>query len=80
MRELGFFQFFRERSLENLQILGLILLNKKRLQKDSDGVYSIYLSFFFLLDGMFITIVYSSRRGRFVNSTFPNMKIFAQKY
>ena len=44
--------------------------------------FSIYLliSCLVLLDGMFTTTVYSSKRGPFVNSAFPkkNMKIFAQ--
>ena len=42
--------------------------------------FSIYLliSCLVLLDGMFTTTVYSSTRGPFVNSAFPNMKIFAQ--
>ena len=32
-----------------------------------------------MLDGLFTTPVYSRRRGRFVNSAFPNQKHLAQK-
>ena len=32
-----------------------------------------------MLDGLFTTPVYSRRRGRFVNSAFPNKKNLAQK-
>ena len=33
----------------------------------------------FVTDGLFTTLVYSPRRGRFVNSAFPNKKNLAQK-
>ena len=33
----------------------------------------------FVLDGLFTTPVYSRRRGRFVDSAFPNKKNLAQK-
>ena len=33
----------------------------------------------FMVDGLFATAVYSRRRGRFVNSAFPNKKNLAQK-
>ena len=33
----------------------------------------------FVLDGLFTTPVYSRRRDRFMNSSFPNKKHLAQK-
>ena len=61
------------------KILGLTLLQAR---KDFEGFKTAFfhlLSLSFVVDGLFTTPVYSSRRGRFVNSAFPNKKTLAQK-
>ena len=74
------FQYFGERSFEILQNARVDIFYTREDFEGFKTAYSIYLSYFFLLDGMFTTTVFSSRRSRFVNSAFPNMKLFAQKY
>ena len=61
------------------KILGFIFFfqGKKRLRRIQNGFFPL-LWLNFLLDGMFTTAVYSHRRGRFVNSPFPNKKNFAK--
>ena len=48
--------------------------------KDSKRRFFVYFNWFlFLLDVMITTPVYLRRSGRFVNSAFPNKKLFTQK-
>ena len=80
MCELGFCAIFLEKDLLKVdKILGLTFFLAR---KDLDGFktaffHSLMLSF--VVDGLFTTPVYSPRRGRLVNSAFPNMKNLAQK-
>ena len=78
----AFFPIFLEKDLSKFhEILRLIFFKTRR---DFEGfktafLHLLKLMFFFLLDGMFTTTVYSRRRGRFVNSTSLNTKMLAQK-
>ena len=80
MYELGVFPFFLENDLLKVdRILGLTFF---KARKDFEGFktaffHLLYLSF--VLDRLFTTPVCSRRRGRFVNSAFPNKKNLAQK-
>ena len=66
-----FFPFFRERSFKSRQNPRVDFLSgKKRLRRIQNGVLS------FVVDGLFTTPVYSRRRSRFLNSAFPNKKIW----
>ena len=72
MCELGVFPNFLENDLLKVdRILGLTFLRgKKRLQGFKKAFFHLlWLSF--VLDILFTTPVYSRRRGRFVNSSFP---------
>ena len=79
MCELGVLTSFLENDVLKVdKILGLTFLR----QLDFEGFktaffHLLWLSFVF--DGLFTTPVYSRRRDRFVNSTFPNNKNLAQK-
>ena len=69
-----FSHFLREISFESRQNSRVDFFSgKKRLRK----IHLLLLSF--VVDGLFTTPVYSPRRGRFVNSAFPNKKHLAQK-
>ena len=51
-------------------------------RKDFEGFKTAFFHLLwlsFVVDGLFTTPVYSPRRGRFVNSAFPNKKNLAQK-
>ena len=80
MCELGFFPIFLEKDLLNFdKILGLTFFQAR---KDFEGFKTAFfhlLLLSFVLDGLSTTPVYSPRRGRFVNSAFPNKKNLAQK-
>ena len=68
-----FSYFFRERPFKSRQIPRVDLFKARR---DFEGFKTAFSSIYlkFLLDGMLTTPVYSNRRGRFVNSAFPNKK------
>ena len=80
MCELGFFPIFLEKDLLKVdKILGLTFFQAR---KDFEGFKTAFfhlLLLSFVVDGLFTTPVYSRRRGRFVNSAFPNKKNLAQK-
>ena len=80
MCELGVFPIFLENDLLKVdKILGLTFF---KARKDLEGFKTAFfhlLQLSFVLDGLFTTPVYSRRRGRFVNSAFPNKKNLAQK-
>ena len=80
MCELGFFPIFLEKDLLKVdKILGLTFFQAR---KDFEGFKTAFfhlLLLSFVVDGLFTTPVYSPRRGRFVNSAFPNKKNLAQK-
>ena len=68
--------FFRERCFESRQNPRVDFF---KARKDLEGFkaaffHLLYLSF--VLDGLFPTPVYSRRRNRFMNSAFPNKKIW----
>ena len=76
-----FFPIFLEKALLKVdKILGLTFFQAR---KDLEGFKTAFfhlLLLSFVVDGlMFTTPVYSPRRGRFVNSAFPNKKNLAQK-
>ena len=72
MCELGVFPNFLENNLLKVdRILGLTFY---RARKDFQGFKTAFFhlpSLSFVLDVLFTTPVYSRRRGRFVNSSFP---------
>ena len=80
MCELGVFPIFLENDLLKVdKILGLTFFQAR---KDFEGFKTAFfhlLLLSFVVDGLFTTPVYSPRRGRFVNSAFPNKKNLAQK-
>ena len=80
MCELGFFPIFLEKDLLKVdKILGLTFFQAR---KDFEGFKTAFfhlLLLSFVVDGLFTTPVYSPRRGRFVNSAFPNKKNLAPK-
>ena len=75
-----FLPFCLEKDLLKVdKILGLTLFQAR---KDFEGFKTAFfhlLLLSFVVDGLFTTPVYSPRRGRFVNSAFPNKKTLAQK-
>ena len=81
MCELGIFAIFLENDLSKFhKILGLIFFKTRGDFEGFKRRFSIYVSSFFCsTECLQILSVYSSRRGSFVNSAFPNLKIFAQK-
>ena len=84
MCELGFFPIFLEKDFLKVdKILGLTFFQAR---KDFEGFRTAFfhlLLLSFVVDGLFTTPVYSPRRqlrrGRFVDSAFPNKKNLAQK-
>ena len=80
MCELGVFPIFLENDLLKVdKILGLTFFQAR---KDLEGFNTAFFNLLwlsFVLDGLFITPVYSRRRSRFVNSAFSNRKILVQK-
>ena len=80
MCELGVFPIFLENDLLKFdKILGLTFFKARRDFKGFKTAIFHLLLLSFVLDGLFTTPVYSRRRGRFVNSAFPNKKNLAQK-
>ena len=74
-----FSHFLRERSFKSRQNPGVDFSSgKKRLRRIQRAFFHLLL-LSFVVDGLFTTPVYSPRKGRFVNSTFPNKKNLAQK-
>ena len=75
-----FFPIFLEKDLLKVdKILGLTFF---RARRDFEGFKTAFfhlLLLSFVVDGLFTTPVYSPRRGRFVNSAFPNKKNLAQQ-
>ena len=71
--------FFEKDLLKVDKILGLTFFQAR---KDLEGFKTTFfhlLLLSFVVDGLFTTTVYSPRRGRFVNSAFPNKKNLAPK-
>ena len=79
MCELVFFPIFLEKDLLKVnKILGLTFFQAR---KDFEGFKTAFfhlLLLSFVVDELFTTSFYSPRRGRLVNSAFPNMKNLAQ--
>ena len=79
MCELGVFSFFLENDLLRLdKILGLTFFKARKDFEYFKTAFFHLLQLSSLLDGLFTTPVYW-RRGRFVNSAFPNKKNLAPK-
>ena len=80
MCELGVFPIFLENDLLKVdKILGLTFFQAR---KDFEGFKTAFFHLLllnFVVDGLFTTPVYSPRRGRFVNSAFPDKKNLTQK-
>ena len=68
-------------SLENdpLKVYKVLGLTFFQARKDFKTAFFHLLQLSFVVDGLFTTPVYLRKRGRFVNSAFPNMKNLAQK-
>ena len=80
MFELGIFPKFLENDLLKIdKILGLTFFKARKDFKGFKTAFFYLLKLSFVIDGLFTTPVYSRRRGRFVNSAFPNKKHLAQK-
>ena len=80
MCEPGFIPIFLVKDL--LKVDKILVLTFFQARKDFEGFKTTFfhlLLLSFVVDGLFTTPVYSPRRGRFVNSAFPNKKILAQK-
>ena len=74
-----FSHFLRERSFKSRQSPRVDFFSgKKRLRRFKTAFFHLLL-LSFVVDGLFTTPVYSPRRGRFVNSAFPNKKNLAQQ-
>ena len=74
-----FSHFLRERSFKSRQNPRVDFFQAR---KDFEGFKTAFfhlLLLSFVVDGLFTTPVYSPRRGRFVNSAFPNKKNLAQR-
>ena len=79
MCELGVFPFFLENDLLKLdKILGLTFFKARKDFEYFKTAFFRLLQLSSLLDGLFTTPVYW-RRGRFMNSAFPNKKNLAPK-
>ena len=80
MCELVFFShFLKERSFKSRQNPRVDFFQAR---KDFEGFKTAFFHLLLLSfedHGLFITPVYSPRRGRFVNSAFPNQKNLVQK-
>ena len=65
-----------------LKVDKILWLTFFQARKDFEGFKTALfhlLLLSFVVDGLLTTLVYSPRRGRFVNSAFPNKKNLAQK-
>ena len=74
-----FSHFLSERSFKSRQNPRVDFF---KVRKDFEGFKTAFfhlLLLSFVVDGLFTTPVFSPRRGRFVNSAFPNKKNLAQK-
>ena len=75
-----FSHFLREKSFKSRQNPGVDFFFQVR--KDFEEFKTAFfhlLLLSFVVDGLFTTPVCSPRRGRFVNSAFPNKKNLAQR-
>ena len=75
-----FFPIFLEKDL--LKVDKILRLTFFQARKDFEGFKTAFfhlLLLSFVVDELFTIPVYSPRRGRLVNSAFPDMKILAQK-
>ena len=80
MCELGFFHIFLAKDLLKVdKILGLTFFQARKVFEEFKTAFFHLLLLGFVVDVLFTTPVYSPRRGRFVNSAFPNEKNLAQK-
>ena len=80
MCELGFFShYLRERSFKKRQNPRVDFSRARKVFEGFKTAFFHLLLLGFVVDGLFTTPVYSPRRGRFVNSAFPNKKNWAQK-
>ena len=82
MCELVFFSpiFLEKYLLKVDKILGTdFFFRQGKTSKDSKRRFFHLLLLSFVVDGLFTTPVYSPRRGRFVNSAFPDKKNLAQQ-
>ena len=80
MCELGVFPNFLKNSLLKLhKILGLTLFKARKDFERFKTAFFHLLLLSFSLDGLFTTPIYWRRRGRFVNSAFPNKKNLTPK-
>ena len=80
MCELGFFHIFLVKDLLKVdKILGLTFFQARKDFERFKTAFFHLLLLSFVVDGLFITPVYSPRRGRFVNSAFPDKKNLTQK-
>ena len=80
MCELGVFPIFLENGLSRVdKILGLTFFKARKDFRGFKMAFFHLLKLSFVLDGLFTTPVYSRRRDRFMNSSFPNKKHLAQK-
>ena len=80
MCALGFFPIFLEKDLLKVdKILGLTFFQARTDFEGFKTAFFHLLLLSFVVDGLFTTPVYSRRKGRFVNSAFPNKKNMAQK-
>ena len=80
MCELGFFPILLEKDLLKVdKILGLTFFQARKEFEGFKTAFFHFLLLSFVVNGLFTTPVYSPRRGRFMNSAFPNKKNLAQK-
>ena len=79
MCELGCFHFLRERSFKSRQNPRVDIFPARKDLEGFKAAFFHLLLLSFVVDGLFTTPVCSPRRGRFVNSSFPNEKNLAQK-
>ena len=77
MCELGVFPIFLENDL--LKVDKILGLTSFKARKDLEGFKTAFFRLLllrFVLDGLSTTPGFSRRRSRFVNSAFPNKKIW----
>ena len=80
MCELGFFHIFLVKDLLKVdKMLGLTFFQARKDFERFKTEFFHLLLLSFVVDGLFTTPLYSPRRGRFVNSAFPDKKNLTQK-
>ena len=80
MSELVFFPILLEKDLLKVdKIQGLTFFQARKDFKGFKTAFFHLLLLSFVVDGLLTTPVYSPRKGRFMNSAFPNKKNLAQK-